>query len=837
MAFPDELVNLYSVNNFKTTLVADITSSDTTMTVTSFESWWWTYGHGSSTTTPNIDLVLTNPRDFTVVTLSNEDGSLFEIIYILGPVTSTTVTIKRGQEATTAKSWPAGTKIEGRVTAATCQSFYGLATADWPNSLEIPTLADTAVMILQRRPHATGSSRVPCLIDPFTFFKFMPSFGKIIVTGQPDILPGTTLVDRDLQLIPGTGIDITTDDETRAVTISNIGAGGTSDSFKTIAVAGQSNVVADSPTDTLTLVAGTNITITTNSSTDTITIDAAGGGGGGSGDVVGPASATDNAIARFDSTTGKLIQNSAVIVDDSGNISGLGTFNSHTIPGGTGTLALTSQLPNSFSTIAVSGQSNVEADSTTDTLTLVAGSGVTITTNASTDTITISASGGGGGSQTPWTSGGIHLDSGGSGSPITLEGGHVVVTQRSGATQSMPIRLYEAPANGTDYVQIKCPDSLTSTYTLVLPDNDGEAGQFLQTNGTGTLTWASVGISDGDKGDITVSSSGATWTIDNDSVSYAKIQNVSATDKILGRMSSGAGDIEEITCTAAGRALLDDADAAAQRATLGLGTLATQDGTFSGTSSGTNTGDQTSIVGITGTKSEFDTACTDGDFLYTGDVLAFKTISVSGQSDIVADSLTDTLTIVAGTGVTLTTDAGTDALTINASGEWVKVSSAVASNSATLDFTLPSGYLNFKIVISNLVPATDAVNLWLRTSANNGSSYDAGASAYRYNNSFVSAAGVITGTGSAANAAMVVGGQIGNDSQELLCGELLVYDPADSSKNTSLTWNTIYTTAGGSTNGVFGGGIRLAAEALTNLRLMFSSGNIASGTITLYGLK
>lgn len=38
------------------------------------------------------------------------------------------------------------------------------------------------------------------------------------------------------------------------------------------------------------------------------------------GDVVGPSSATDNAIARFDTTTGKLIQNSAVTIDDAGNI-------------------------------------------------------------------------------------------------------------------------------------------------------------------------------------------------------------------------------------------------------------------------------------------------------------------------------------------------------------------------------------------------------------------------------------------------------------------------------------------------------------------------------------
>ena len=54
-------------------------------------------------------------------------------------------------------------------------------------------------------------------------------------------------------------------------------------------------------------------------------------------------------------------------------------------------------IPNGFSSIAVSGQSSVNADSTTDTLTLVAGTNVTITTNATNDTITISASGTGGG--------------------------------------------------------------------------------------------------------------------------------------------------------------------------------------------------------------------------------------------------------------------------------------------------------------------------------------------------------------------------------------------------------------------------------------------------------
>lgn len=42
--------------------------------------------------------------------------------------------------------------------------------------------------------------------------------------------------------------------------------------------------------------------------------------GGGTGDVVGPASSTDNAIARFNGTDGKAIQNSGVIIDDSNNV-------------------------------------------------------------------------------------------------------------------------------------------------------------------------------------------------------------------------------------------------------------------------------------------------------------------------------------------------------------------------------------------------------------------------------------------------------------------------------------------------------------------------------------
>ena len=89
----------------------------------------------------------------------------------------------------------------------------------------------------------------------------------------------------------------------------------------------------------------------------------------GSGDVVGPASATANNVVLFDGTTGKLIKDSGLA------LSGSNTGDQLT-----------------FKTIAVSGQSDVVADSSTDTLTLIAGSNVTLTTNATNDSITIAAS-------------------------------------------------------------------------------------------------------------------------------------------------------------------------------------------------------------------------------------------------------------------------------------------------------------------------------------------------------------------------------------------------------------------------------------------------------------
>src|SRR5262249_30211472 len=55
------------------------------------------------------------------------------------------------------------------------------------------------------------------------------------------------------------------------------------------------------------------------------------------------------------------------------------------------------------------------------------------------------------------------------------------------------------------------------------------------------------GGGDGNKGDITVSGNGSNYTINNGVVSYAKMQDISAGSRLLGRGDSGSGDPQEIT--------------------------------------------------------------------------------------------------------------------------------------------------------------------------------------------------------------------------------------------------------------------------------------------------
>ena len=61
------------------------------------------------------------------------------------------------------------------------------------------------------------------------------------------------------------------------------------------------------------------------------------------------------------------------------------------------------------------------------------------------------------------------------------------------ATSGSEIRLPEDTDNGSNYVAIKAPDTIASNLTLTLPSADGTSGQVLQTNGSGVLSFSSVG--------------------------------------------------------------------------------------------------------------------------------------------------------------------------------------------------------------------------------------------------------------------------------------------------------------------------------------------------------
>lgn len=91
---------------------------------------------------------------------------------------------------------------------------------------------------------------------------------------------------------------------------------------------------------------------------------------------------------------------------------------------------------------------------------------------------------------------------------------------------------------------------LSKIGTDSLPSFTGNAGKVLAVNvGETAAEWVTAGgVSDGDKGDITVSSGGTAWAIDAGAVTFAKMQDASGASVLVGRgAGGGAGDFQEIT--------------------------------------------------------------------------------------------------------------------------------------------------------------------------------------------------------------------------------------------------------------------------------------------------
>jgi len=146
---------------------------------------------------------------------------------------------------------------------------------------------------------------------------------------------------------------------------------------------------------------------------------------------------------------------------------------------------------------------------------------------------------------------------------VVLTGNPTTTTQTPGdnSTKIATTAYVDAVAAGVisdgdkgDIVVSSSGTVWTIDTSVALAGNPTTTTQSAGNNSTRIATTAYVDaaaaastVADGDKGDITVSSSGTVWTVDGDAITYAKMQNVSAGSKVLGRGDSGSGDVQEIT--------------------------------------------------------------------------------------------------------------------------------------------------------------------------------------------------------------------------------------------------------------------------------------------------
>lgn len=167
------------------------------------------------------------------------------------------------------------------------------------------------------------------------------------------------------------------------------------------------------------------------------------------------------------------------------------------------------------------------------------------------------------------------------------------------------------------------------------------------------------------------------------------------------------------------------------------------------------------------------------------------------------------------------------------------ISALSPASAATADFVLPTSpaYRFFRL-LGWIIPATDNVDSWIRFSNDGGATYRAGASDYNWSMQ----RNVVTGTPSDLHDADTADNQgklmigVGNAAGEFFSFDITILGAPTASVKTSwighgfgvsltptpITWRS-------------GGSVVVAAEINNAVRLMFSSGNIASGQISLYG--
>ena len=277
-----------------------------------------------------------------------------------------------------------------------------------------------------------------------------------------------------------------------------------------------------------------------------------------------------------------------------------------------------------------------------------------------------------------------------------------------------------------------------------------------------------------------------------------------------GSAGAGTGDM------LAANNLSDVADLSVSRSNLGLGTLAVEN---TAPIAKGGTGSTTALGAFSNLKQVSTTSATG---------VVEKATTAEAQAGIAADKFPDVV------GVKAAIDAATTG------GGLQFLSSINITNDPTAVFTGfdSSKYDSYEFILMNVVPATDAVNLYMRTSSNGGSSYDSGTSNYRWGfQALATAPGYEVNTADTQiklNPLNAIGSAAGEDG---LSGVIKFLGPHLS----KATHATIHTSYAESSTGTYqtsiGHGIRLSADVVDAIQFIASSGNLESGTITMYGMR
>jgi len=213
----------------------------------------------------------------------------------------------------------------------------------------------------------------------------------------------------------------------------------------------------------------------------------------------------------------------------------------------------------------------------------------------------------------------------------------------------------------------------------------------------------------------------------------------------------------------------------------------------------------------------------------SSNLTASRAVISSASGKVAVSTVTDTeLGYVSGV---------TSAIQTQLDNRPILISTATASTTATIDFTLSSSYKSFEIRCISVVPSTDNVGMWIRISTDGGSTFLSGASDYAYQRSILSGT-TYTGTLTATDSKIAVVDAGAGTGTGRYCNTIItVFNPSISSMYKNIAAKQYIYRSDGAYNIREVNGVYLSNTAVNAIRILMSSGNIASGTFELWGYK